>query len=337
MNKSKNFSGLKLLGGFLVAAFLASSMLADGLRTQSINLYQGWNAVYLQVTPTNANLAACFQGTPVTIVASHVGNVPTIQYLQDPNTNTISHDNGWSVWYAPDRPDAFLTSLFALNANNGYLIYAQSDFTWSVTGTAVLGAVTWKPNSFNLVGFCLDDVSPPTFDQFFSASAAQQPYRIYRLVNNQWVQVASPQSTQMRSGEACWIYCTGASSYQGPLNVALQNGQSALVNGTAPCGVLLANNTANPLNVTVANTGSSVELPLAYVLNAVTSSNVVATTFDLPDIYPMQVFEANESRGFWLTLRPEKMTATNATTLLKITTDLGTQTWLPVTGNRSEL
>jgi hypothetical protein len=310
---------------------------AKSIRTQTISFHKGWNTVYLQVDPTNSKPAECFSGTPISIAAAYVGDGSAVQYVQNPSTNSVNKDNGWSVWYAPDRPDAFLTQLFNLSANNAYLIYSQSEYVWSVTGTVVLGAVKWKPNSFNLAGFCLDDLSPPTFDQFFAASAAHNSSRIYRLVNGQWVLVDHAQTTQMRSGEAYWIYCAGGSDYQGPLDVRIQNGQQVLVSGVNQTGILLANKTGNPLSVRVENSTSSRVLPLAYVLRVVTGSNVVSATFDLPATYNMPVFDANESRGFWLTLRPEKMTASSETTLLKITTDIGTQCWLALTGNRSEL
>ena len=261
----------------------------------------------LQVDPANSKPADCFRGTPVSIVASYVGDGSAVQYVQNPTTNTLNKDNGWAVWYAPDRPDAFLTRLFNLSANHSYLIYSQSDYVWSFAGAAVLGEVKWKPNSFNLAGFSLDDLSPPTFSQFFEASSAHHPYRIYRLVNGQWVLVDQAQSTQMRSGEAFWIYCNSGSDYQGPLGVKVENGQKVMVSGINPSGVLFANKTGNPMSVRVENSTSSTVLPLAYVLRAVTETNVVSASFDLPAVYNMPIFEANENRGIWLTIRPEKM------------------------------
>jgi hypothetical protein len=77
-------------------------------------------------------------------------------------------------------------------------------------------------------------------------------------------------------------------------------------------------------------------LPLAYLLRAVTETNVVSASFDLPAIYNLPSFDAREVRSVWLALRSEKMVTTSETTLLKITTDLGTQCWLPLIGNRSE-
>lgn len=325
------------VGTGVLILLTALAVRAESVRTQTVNLHKGWNAVCLQIDPTNSKPAECFRGTPIAIAASYVGDGAAVQYVQNPTTNNVNKDNGWLVWYASDRPDAFLTRLFNLDANHAYLIYSQSDYVWSVTGTPVLGAVKWRPNSFNLAGFCLDEVSPPTFDQFFAASAAHHPYRIYHLVNDQWVMVDHAQTTQMRSGEACWIYCAGSTDYQGPLDVKIQNGPTVLLNGVNQAGVLFANKTGNPLSVRVENATSSPLLPLAYVLRAVTESNVVAASFDLPATYNMPAFEAGESRGLWLTLRPEKMTTASETALLKITTDIGTQYWLPVAGNRSQL
>ena len=327
----------KFIGLILLVVLTDTVVKAENIHTQTVSLHRGWNAVSLQVDPTNSKPADCFRGTPVSIVASYVADGAVVQYVQNPTTNNVNKDNGWAVWYAPDRPDAFLTRLFSLNANNAYLIYSQSDYVWTVTGAAVLGEVKWKPNSFNLAGFCLDDVSPPTFAQFFDPSAAHHPYRIYRLINSQWILVDQAQTTQMRSGEACWIFCKGSSDYQGPLGIKIQNGQKVLVNGINQAGVLFTNKTSNPLFVRVENATSSAVLPLAFVLRVITETNLVSASFDLPAIYSMPIFEANESRGFWLTVRPEKMASGTETTLLKVTTDIGTQCWLPVIGNRSEL
>ena len=326
-----------LLAGLVFLSLSSNVVWADTLRQQVVSLHKGWNAVFLQVDPTNASPADCFQGTPVTMVAQFIGNASGVQFVQNPSTNSINRQGGWLVWYAPSRPDSFLTQLFALSGNASYLIYSQSDFIWSATGNAVLTSVTWKPNSFSLVGFGLDDLSPPTFNQFFDGSTEHHPYRIYRLLNDNWTLVDQAAATQMRSGEAYWIYCKGSSDYQGPLYAKVSSGQSLILNGANPAGALLANKSKNPLSVRVENVSGSAQLPLGFVLRAVTETNIIATTFDLPSPYAMPSFDAGENRGFWLAARTEQMSASTQTGLLKITTDLGTQCWLPVTVNRSEL
>ncbi|MDR3457973.1 MAG: hypothetical protein P4N60_11045 [Verrucomicrobiae bacterium] len=322
------------LGLLILAVNLAG---ADVVRVQTISLHKGWNAVFLQVDPTDPKPADCFQGTPVTIAAAFTGADQTVQFVQNPTTNNLAHKKGWSVWYAPSRPDAFLTQIFQLVGNKPYLLYAESDYVWNVSGNARLTSVKWRPNSFTLAGFGVDEVSPPTFDQFFDGSPAHHPYQIYRLINDNWTKVDNAQTTQMHAGEAYWIYCAGSSDYQGPLCVKLPSGPTLTLAGGNAAGVMLFNNSRNPLGVQVQNMAGSTQLPLAFVLRAVTDTNVVTAAYDLPDNYSLPSFDAGEKRGLWLTLRPERMTAATQTGLLKITTDLGTQSWVPVTGNRSDV
>ncbi|HEV2693657.1 MAG TPA: hypothetical protein VG347_12260 [Verrucomicrobiae bacterium] len=324
-----------LAGQFLILILAVNLASADITRVQTISLHKGWNAVFLQVDPTDPKPADLFQGTPVTIAAAFTGVGKSIQYVQNPSTNSLTQKKGWSVWYAPSRQDAFLTQMFQLIGNKPYLLYAESDYVWSVSGNARLATVTWKPNAFTLTGFGVDDVSPPTFDQFFAGSPAHHPYQIYRLQNDSWIKLDNAQNTQMQSGEAYWIYCTGASAYQGPLAVQPPSGTTFTLTSGDSAGMVLLNNSPNPLNVQVQNMAGGAQLPLAFVLRAVTDTNVTTAAYDLPDTYSMPSFDAGEKRGFWLTLRPERMTVATQTGLLKITTDVGTLNWLPVTGNRS--
>lgn len=310
---------------------------ADIVRVQTINLHKGWNAIFLQVDPTNPKPADCFAGTPVTIAAAFTGADRSVQFVQNPSTNNFAHQKGWSVWYAPSRPDAFLTKIFQLSGNKPYLLYAESDYVWNVSGNARLTSVKWKPNSFTLAGFGVDEVSPPTFDQFFDGSPAHHPYQIYRLINDSWTKLDNAQTTQMHSGEAYWIYCKGSSDYQGPLAAQIPSGLTFTLSGGNPAGLVLLNNSRNPLNVQVQNMAGGTQMPLAFMLRAVTDTNVITGAYDLPDHYSLPSFDAGEKRGLWLTLRPEKMSSATQTGLLKITTDLGTQCWLPVTGNRSSV
>jgi len=324
---------LGLAAPILFFNLFVNCAIADITRTQTLSLHKGWNAVFLEVTPTNGSPDVLFQGTPVTMAAAFTGTDKSIQFI--PSSASINQQNGWDVWYASSRVDSFLTSMFMLIGNKPYLLYAGSDCTLNITGTALINSVRWKPNSFTLTGFCVDSVSPPTFDQFFAGSAQHHPYRIFHLVNDTWVKVDNAQTTQMHSGEAYWIYCKGQSDYQGPLQVGLPVGQTLLLQGGNPSGISLANKSLNPLEVQVQNVSGNGQLPLAYVLRAVTDTNVLTAAYDLPDNYSMTAFDGGEKRGLWLTLRPERMTADVQTGLLKITTDLGTQCWLPVSAGRS--
>jgi hypothetical protein len=83
----------------------------------------------------------------------------------------------------------------------------------------------WLPNSFNLVGFHLDPADPPTFGSFFDPSPAHRNQAIYRLnQSGVWEFINDPAKTGMRSGEAYWVYCEGASKFGGPLGVDVDGG-----------------------------------------------------------------------------------------------------------------
>src|SRR5437764_1365313 len=87
---------------------------SETTRTQTINLQKGWNSVYLQVSPTNREPNAVFANTPIEIAATYFALDKSVQYIQNPGS-TGWNKEGWSVWYASNRSDAFLSSLHAVH------------------------------------------------------------------------------------------------------------------------------------------------------------------------------------------------------------------------------
>lgn len=334
--------------GLVLAMLLGGGALAAGElhRTQSLTLQEGWNAIYLEVQPDDRDPAAVFANLPVDIVASYFEpNQPT-QFVTDPSAD-IFREAGWGVWYAPDRPDAFLTTLFAIYGSRAYLVHAQSAANWALEGAVVLEPVRWRPDSFNLVGFGVDRLAPPTFAQFFAGSDAQRTDRIYRLKNGKWTRVSDPAAETMRSGEAFWIYCEGSSEYQGPLSVATQLRQG-LVPSERQDTLKLRNHTDHPVTPTLAHVPTGNEpVPLSLVIRTTdeTQQGGIASmlryvsapqptgawTLSLPPI------EAGEGMGIPMEARLEEMSAYFHSSLLKITTDLGTEQWIPVSALRPDL
>lgn len=325
------------LGTFLAGVFVLLTVAANAetTRTQTISLHKGWNSIELQVTPVDGAPADVFAGTPVTIVATYFGSTTSAQYIQNP-TSTQWKKEGWGVWYAPGRADAFLSTLNAISGNRAYLIFATSDFTLNVTGQVTFAKIHWKSDAFNLVGFSLDTIAPPTFDKFFAGSSAHRPCRIYQLVNDQWVLVANPVGTTMQSGVAYWIYCKGGSDYQGPLAVTLPTGRLALSGSPAQVSMGLANNAADPVNITVQTVATDGGLPLSYVIRGVTTAKISDLLFDLPATYALPTLEAGQTTGLYLQLRRDQMTSATQSALLKISTDSGVQMWVPITGSRDD-
>jgi hypothetical protein len=330
---------MRFLKSFLIVFVVllssaASTSWAGVSRTQTINLRKGWNAVFLQVTPADAAPSSVFANTPVSIVATYLTASSPVQFVQNPGA-TPWKKNGWGVWYAATRPDAFLSNLSTVNGNRAYLIYSEQNYILNIQGNVTFEPTRWKSDSFNFIGFCLDEQSPPTFDKFFAGSPAHRPCRVYRLVNDEWTLVANPVQSTMKSGEAYWIYCKGGSDYQGPLMTKLVSGQGVTFSSTGESHLLFVNQSGDPLGVRVESVSN--ELPLSYVMRGVSESRIEQVAFDLPASYELPVMEPGETSGLWLKLRRAEMTSASQSALLKISTDNGAQVWIPATGTRDDL
>jgi hypothetical protein len=324
------------LAAMLIQISTPQSGSADTSRSQTISLQKGWNSVFLQVTPTNRDPSAVFANTPIEIVATYFAVERAIQYIQNPGSIGWNK-SGWAVWYGPNRSDAFLSSLHAVHGNRAFLIFSKQDFTWTVNGTVSFEPIRWKGDSFNLVGVGVDDTSPPTFDQFFTTSAAHQPYRIYRLINSQWTLVVDPIRTVIHSGEAYWIYCRGPSDYQGPLRAKVQSGRGIDFGTASDAWITFGNESSNPMTIQVQTIANDIGLPLGYTVRGVATASMLPVSPPLPATYSLPELEVGDTASFFLKLRREVMTNPTQSALLKITSDSGIQLWVPVTGSRPDL
>jgi hypothetical protein len=317
---------------------------ADGgqiLRTQTIQLHRGWNAVFLEVYPGETKPSALFAQTPVDIVAAFFAPGSSAQFMTQPGADLFSQA-GWGVWYAENRPDAFLKTLYSIYGQQGYLIHAKSDSTWTVTGAVVPAQTKWQANAYNFVGFSMHPTAAPTFAQFFSGAAALRHNKIYRLVNDMWRRVSDASAETMRPGEAFWIYCDGATTYQGPLRVETKT-RTGLVLGKDEDNLTLWNDTPNPLQPTVEHVvaeGSSV--PLSLVVQVTSATNTLTKSVSVAQpaggwTQPLPPLEAGAACKMPLEARTQDMSANIQGSLLKITTDLGTVQWLPVFCLRQDL
>ncbi len=328
--------------GYLVSIVgLENQAVADAVRQQVVQLRKGWNAVYLEVHPEAADPDTVFSGTPVDIASAFSGPLSTAQFIANPGANLFQLA-GWSVWYAGSRPDAFLKTLHAVNGQQGYLVHAKRDYTWNVTGLVTPPKIKWQPNAFNFVGFSVNPTAGPTFSRFFSGSAAHNHNRIYRLDNGGWRQVSNPAAEVMRSGEAFWIYSAGASTYQGPIR-AETTSRYGIVVGTAADGVTLRNAATHPVAVTLEHVVTQPNpVPLSIEILAVGDTNGVVKTVaspmpDGPWSQPLPAIEVGQAFRIPFELRFDAMKTSAQSSLLKFSTDVGTEIWIPVYGFRRDL
>ena len=192
-----------------------------GVRTQSIELRPGWNAIFVEVDPDLPDMDAVFGGIPVGSVWGWFPPVGQIDFLDDPAQGLLNLE-GWRGWFPRPRPESVLSNVFAIEANRAYLVElgGNTPVNLNITGRPLNLDLDWVPDSFNLVGFQVDPAAPPTFGSFLAPSSAHAGQPIYRLdPTGEWQQLPSPFSAQIRSGEAYWIYTQGNSAFQGPLEV----------------------------------------------------------------------------------------------------------------------
>jgi len=304
-------------------------------RPQTIQLHRGWNSVFLEVMPANGSPATVFAGAPVDIVATFLNSASTVQFIKNPANIGWKRD-GWGVWYAPGRPDSFLSTLHGMDGNRAYLIHATADHTLTIEGAVAVNSVRWKPDSYNFVGFCLDTASPPTFEKFFAGSKAHRHFKIYRLANDQWTPVTNPTGTVMRASEAFWIHCRGGSDYQGPLSVKLPAGRQLVFSEGGSTQLVFGNQSADPSSVRVETMGNSAP-PMAFVVQGITEGRINNLPLDFPADYRLPTLEPGAKGSLRLVLRKEQMPDSLRTALLKITADCGAQLWVPVVASRSDL
>ena len=331
-----------------VSILVASASWALGLgnepglqRTQVLALSEGWNAVFLEVEPKDPDPASVFAGVPVDKVARLFNTPASNQFVTDPGVDLFK-GGGWGVWYASQLPEAFLKSLDRIEGNVPYLVHATQAFQWRVSGGVLLARSDWKADAYNFVGFPVRSPGGPTFGEFFAGSPAHLGQPIYRLVNGRWKKVLSPNAETIRSGEAFWIYCAGPSGFNGPLRVETASGQGLLL-GRGGVEIVLRNECAHPLTPELHHlSGDAAPVPLSILVRRYgnPAAPVEPVAVAMPNgawRQPMPPLEANASIAVPMECRAAAMSRPVQASLLKITTDIGTETWVPVMSFRDDL
>ena len=317
----------------------------DGyLQQQTIELVPGWNAVYVELDPSESDPSALFAGTPVDVVATFDSATKGAQYVENPDSGMLN-SYGWAVWYAPGRSDAFLTSLYGMLGSKPYLIHARTNASIVISGTAAPRLFEWKPNAFNFVGFTVEQPGSPTFGQFFAGSPAHNHNKIYRLVEGVWRQIVSPAATSMRAGEAFWIYCDGRSDYPGPLEVTTRSTSLGVVlSSQSGSHIDFRNRTQHPVAFTIEHVVDPAQpIPISVPVEVLdeeagglrSTVHVHYDTGSFEQSFPS--LEAGQAIRLPLSLRLQDAGPGERHSLLKVVTDMGTITYLPVTANRDDL
>ena len=219
----------------LSAALLAAAgELAAQTTTQQIPLRSGWNAVYLEVQPRNADPAAVFGAMPPGLLVEAVwmwnGRAVGPDFIQDVS-EALVRQPGWLAWF-PSETENFLSTLKSVGGGRAYLMKVSGAAqTWSLTGTPVTAKIEWIPSSLNLTGLYVDPDNQPLFGAYLAASPAHAGRPVYTLDSSGAWRAVNANSERIEPGIAYWFDVQGGSSYQGPISVvvdglSLEYGQS---------------------------------------------------------------------------------------------------------------
>jgi hypothetical protein len=200
---------------------MSGSARAGGLVNQSIVLRPGWNAIWLEVSPTNDSPSAVFAGVNIDSVWGWNTRLTTAQYIRDA-AEPVWNADAMLMFVPTNRVESFQNNLNSIQGNRPYLVklLGSSSVTVTLTGTPDVPTANWQADVFNLRGFPVDSLNPPSFLNYFKYSPAHfisnalNP--IYTLNSSgTWVLVGP--NDLMQSGIAYWVKCTGASQYLAPM------------------------------------------------------------------------------------------------------------------------
>ena len=126
---------------------------------ETITLAKGWNAIYLESTPTNAACAEFFAGAPVERVASYQSDAySSTRQIADDGSTIDQKPVSYSVWVPGDAAASTMT---ALAGGRVYMVYATGIWEKTFLGVPAAPRQTWRATSdetgfMNLVGVSAD-------------------------------------------------------------------------------------------------------------------------------------------------------------------------------------
>ncbi len=126
---------------------------------ETMTLTKGWNAVYLESTPTNAVCEDFFAGAPVERVASYQSDAySSTRQIADDGTEIAQKPISYRVWVPGDEA---ASTMAALAGGRVYMVYATGIWEKTFLGVPAAPQQTWRATSgdtgfMNLVGVSAD-------------------------------------------------------------------------------------------------------------------------------------------------------------------------------------
>ena len=249
----------KLLRKVLVSMFLLGCALQGRAQwiTQTINLEQGWNAVYIHVDASHVTLDQMVGPlapvlTPIEQIWRWTPNESMAQFIESPQ-QPVDTGSQWASWR---RIDGGLSTLSLLTANSAYLVYSTAPYVWQIQGKPILPQYQWATSGLNFIGFPTVSAGPPAFEDFLAEAPMMQLAEIFRYTGGEFGptnpgKLFALRTTPVVRGTAYWMRSSqGYNHYYGPFAVISSGGkQIEFGEDLSSAGFRLRNLTAEPLTV----------------------------------------------------------------------------------------
>lgn len=202
-----------MVGGLLFLLNLGLLPARAQWTTQTVAMSQGWNALYLQVSP-DLMCHSLFTGTPVKVV-QQFNPMLSAQYETSP-AQPLQRTPEWLTWHG-DESNALPPTLFSLQAGQAYLVSNSAPCTLVLTGRVENLSRKWRPDDWHLTGFDVTPSAGITFAQYFSTDL-EHVAKIQR-VDSDGVSRDVATSDAIEPNRAYWIKTKGDLVFDGPVSI----------------------------------------------------------------------------------------------------------------------
>jgi hypothetical protein len=199
-------------------------------RSQTYELKNGWNAIWLPGDATYQSVAEHLAGSPAIVqVWRWDARANSIQFTSSPN-ELFSASNQWAVW---NRNDPNAQNLRDLLGNMPYLVQTSAATSWTIRYKVQAPVATWQTTGANLLGFpAAESGSPtPTFQTYFAslvfggARGLPSSARIFQYVGGEMARnvnpISVPSSARIDPRAAYWITLPSATDFTAPVEFEL--------------------------------------------------------------------------------------------------------------------
>ena len=234
MNKTNFWAFLLLLPVAASAAHISETM----------TLANGWNAIYLESTPTNAACADFFAGAPVERVASYQSDAySSTRQIADDGTEIGQKPLSYRVWVPGDEAASTMGTLIG---GRVYMVYATNVWSKTFLGVPAAPQQTWRATSgetgfMNLVGVSADTNVSVNAKEYFGegpfGTASGVAYKIAgtKTAAPTFLSLGIGAKSKVQGGKAYALTATkdcdwpGVIGFSGPAGVAFGPGSFASV------------------------------------------------------------------------------------------------------------